>query len=401
MINSSATQSSSSCDYYLNIGIVAPNFPPMVGGMEQHAYGLCQEFSKTDNVTVFTHKRNFKAVEFSTFPVKPILTGAIWEDQKSLLSQKNIELWVTLNAGYSKLACILPEPVYVYCHGNDFLKPWIKQSKLHTNLLKNLNHTPYLWRFTPKFSKVFDHKHLAKGFSKAHAIFANSDYTKKTLLQSFPHIGKPIFVSNPGVNDHFYKNRSSVMSNESHPEIDKLNLLTIARLSTSAPNKNVENVIRAIALIRHEIPVAYKIIGNGDRRLELKKLVDHLGLSKAVSFVGEIPNNELPYHLDQADLFVLVTKGLESFGIVYAEAAARGVPSLMSKLGGATDAVKEGESGIIIDGIEPKDIANGIKKFWHSRESFSLDVIRNFADQFRWTVIVDQMRQKIIETLPT
>jgi glycosyltransferase involved in cell wall biosynthesis len=54
----------------------------------------------------------------------------------------------------------------------------------------------------------------------------------------------------------------------------------------------------------------------------------------------------------QADLFVLPTRG-EAFGIVAVEASAAGLPSIVSRMGGLTDIVAEGETGFL---IEPGDV---------------------------------------------
>ena len=172
------------------------------------------------------------------------------------------------------------------------------------------------------------------------------------MLQTFPRLERPIIVSNPGVNDYFFENlsRSNVSSQSSNNQI--LRLLTIARLATSAPKKNVDNIIRAIAILEKEIPIDWKIAGDGNRREELEALARYYGIDHRSCFLGNMPNSEIPKLLDEADLFVLpsVASGhdVESFGIAYAEAAARGIPSLMSRMGGATDAVADGRSGICL-----------------------------------------------------
>lgn len=391
-----------SLDRRLNIGIVATEFPPMVGGMEQHAYGLAKALSVTDDVQVFTHVSNAIATDSSPFPIHAMLLRDLCKDVK-LLSQKRFDLWLTLNAGYSSLTKFLRDPVYTYCHGNDFLNPWIKQSKVDSTIRDIMIRTPFVWRFTRCLTRQLTHKRLVRGLSKARIIFVNSHYTRKILLQTFPRLERPIIVSNPGVNDHFFENlsRPSVSSQSSNNQI--LRLLTIARLATSAPKKNVDNIIRAIAILEKEIPINWKIAGDGNRREELEALAKSYGIDHRSRFLGNIPNNEIPKLLDEADFFVLpsVANGhdVESFGIVYAEAAARGVPSLMSRMGGATDAVADGRSGIIIDGAGPEDIANGIRRFWQIHDSFKLDQIRAFADQFRWSTIAGRMRQAIINDL--
>ncbi len=386
----------------LRMGIIATEFPPMVGGMEQHAFGLANTLAETDEICVFTHVRNAEAVKLCNFPIKPVLEGTVYADVKSLRSE-SVDLWLTLNAGYSVLANHLSTPVFAYCHGNDFLNPWIKLAWLDDIIFKRINRTPYLWRFTPLIANKLNSQRLFNGLSKSRAVFVNSHFTHKTLLKKFPKLKRPITVSNPGVNDHFFKKISQSNVNSQSSSNKTLRLLTIARLATSAPKKNVDNIIRAIATLEKEISINWQIAGDGNRREELEGLARSYGIDHCSCFLGNIPNSEIPKLLDESELFVLpsVASGhdVESFGIVYAEAAARGVPSLMSRMGGATDAVENGRTGIIIDGASPEDIADGIRHFWENCDQFNSDDIRTFADQFRWSNIATRMRQVIIDHL--
>ena len=71
----------------LRMGIIATEFPPMVGGMEQHAFGLANTLAETDEICVFTHVRNAEAVKLCNFPIKPVLEGTVYADVKSLRSE--------------------------------------------------------------------------------------------------------------------------------------------------------------------------------------------------------------------------------------------------------------------------------------------------------------------------
>jgi phosphatidylinositol alpha-1,6-mannosyltransferase len=52
--------------------------------------------------------------------------------------------------------------------------------------------------------------------------------------------------------------------------------------------------------------------------------------------------------------------GGEGFGIVYLEAGARGLPVVAGNVGGATDAVVHGETGLLIDPTDPDAVAGAI-----------------------------------------
>ena len=93
--------------------------------------------------------------------------------------------------------------------------------------------------------------------------------------------------------------------------------------------------------------------------------------------------------------FVLAAKAsatdVEGFGIVYVEANASGVPVLCSRSGGAVDAVRHGETGILIEGADPEGIAEGIRVFRNSSHSFDPVRIASYAENFRWRSVVGKV----------
>ncbi len=186
-----------------------------------------------------------------------------------------------------------------------------------------------------------------------------------------------------------------------HRNNGPVRLLTIARLARAARKKNVDNILRALATIKNDIPFDYTILGDGDLRPDLERLALDLGISAQTHFLGNVPNEEIPVWLDNADLLVLPSKAseldVESFGIVYVERPRGGVPSLASRAGGATDAVGDGISGIVLDGSEPDDIAAGIRQFVLQERKFCRSSIIAFANDFRWERVAQFMQEKMGE----
>jgi glycosyltransferase involved in cell wall biosynthesis len=69
----------------------------------------------------------------------------------------------------------------------------------------------------------------------------------------------------------------------------------------------------------------------------LKSLARQIGVEDSVKFVGYIPEEELPYYYQMADLFILPTIELEGFGLVTVEALASGLPVLGTPVGGTKE----------------------------------------------------------------
>src|SRR5690348_17776558 len=101
----------------MKLGIVATEFPPATGGMEDHASGLADAFATHNDVTVFT-KEEYAGVEYGgRYTVRPILTQRFIPDTEKL-SQQRMDRWLTLNAAYSWLSLHSNAPVFAYCHGH-------------------------------------------------------------------------------------------------------------------------------------------------------------------------------------------------------------------------------------------------------------------------------------------
>ena len=87
----------------------------------------------------------------------------------------------------------------------------------------------------------------------------------------------------------------------------------------------------------------------GDYRAQLTQLVDSLGLSSHVHFVGAVPNESLVDWYNAADVFCLSSRG-EGSPNVLTEALACGCPSVATNVGSVKDIMQSDTStGIMID----------------------------------------------------
>ncbi len=119
--------------------------------------------------------------------------------------------------------------------------------------------------------------------------------------------------------------------------------LTVGRL---VPVKNIEIQIRAFAQIVREFPQArLRIVGSGVLDDVLKSHVRRLKLKDRVVFDGQQKN--LARFYEAADVFLL-TSNSEGWGVAIVEAAAFGVPIIMTDVGCAGEFIKNEENGIVI-----------------------------------------------------
>ena len=91
---------------------------------------------------------------------------------------------------------------------------------------------------------------------------------------------------------------------------------------------------------------------------QLQKLAGALGIADVVRFLPPQPPERLADHYRAADVAVVPSHN-ESFGLVALEAQACGTPVVAAAVGGLRTAVRDGVSGVLVDGHDPRDYAAG------------------------------------------
>jgi phosphatidylinositol alpha-1,6-mannosyltransferase len=127
-------------------------------------------------------------------------------------------------------------------------------------------------------------------------------------------------------------------------------ILTVARLDAREGYKGHDRIIEALPRLKTTLPqrIVYWIVGAGEDRQRLEAMVQSFGLEDDVKFLGKAPADMLPDLYRAADLFALPSTG-EGFGIAFIEAMACGTPAIGVAVGGAPDALGDGELGWCVE----------------------------------------------------
>ena len=124
--------------------------------------------------------------------------------------------------------------------------------------------------------------------------------------------------------------------------------------------KGLKYLIQAMDIIKQkDAEVKLMLVGDGEERQDLEKLVKELDLEDRVIFVGKVFNEKVPEYMAASDVFVLPSLS-ESFGIVNLEAMASGLPIVATKVGGLSEIVKDGENGFLVEPKNPEQIAKKV-----------------------------------------
>ena len=106
------------------------------------------------------------------------------------------------------------------------------------------------------------------------------------------------------------------------------------------------------------------IVGVGPLQTEWQAQARSRGVADRVTWLGEVPDVDLPtlYHL--SDLFVLpATHPSEAFGLVQVEAMASGIPTICTELGTGTSWVTQHDvTGIVVQPNDPHALSAGINR---------------------------------------
>jgi phosphatidyl-myo-inositol dimannoside synthase len=138
----------------------------------------------------------------------------------------------------------------------------------------------------------------------------------------------------------------------------------VACVSRLVPRKGQDRLIRVWPRVRRAVPGAVLLlVGGGPHRRRLERLA---GGDPSILFTGTVPAADLPGYYAAADVFAMPCRtrwggvDVEGLGIVFLEASATGLPVVAGASGGAPEAVRHGESGLVVDGRDPGELAGAL-----------------------------------------
>ncbi len=109
------------------------------------------------------------------------------------------------------------------------------------------------------------------------------------------------------------------------------------------------------------------IAGDGDDRPRLEALAAALGVSGSVTFTGFVSEATLAELYRRAAVFVMPSRG-EGFGLVYLEAMRAGRPCVAARASAAAELIEDGESGLLVDPLDPAALAAALARLLASPE---------------------------------
>lgn len=207
--------------------------------------------------------------------------------------------------------------------------------------------------------------HAQYSYNKANCVIAVSSALAKSIEK------------NTGINSYVVPNivNTDIFSYKQRKENDTFTFISASSLIWG---KGMDLVIKAFARIQDK-NAKLIIMGDGDERATLEKMVIENDIANRVSFFGKYSRQEFNDFLSHSDCFVLASRG-ETFGVVYIEAMAAGVPVIATKCGGPEEYVNN-KTGLIVDVDNEDDLCIAMNCMIEKKQLYDNRLISEYAKE--------------------
>jgi len=176
---------------------------------------------------------------------------------------------------------------------------------------------------------------------------------------------------------------------------DEKIIITVSRL---VHKNGVDILLKTAGILSKKYPeLKFKVlvIGDGEEKENLKNLVNKLGIEDKVIFAGSIEPKEISKYLKMSHVFVRLSRS-EGLGNAFLEAMAVGTPVVGTAVGGITDFLFDGETGLV---VKTNDSENAAVRIYECLSNIQLkehlvakarDIVR---DKYDWGKIANEFRK--------
>jgi glycosyltransferase involved in cell wall biosynthesis len=172
---------------------------------------------------------------------------------------------------------------------------------------------------------------------------------------------------------------------------DEYAIVQIGRLQ---PWKGIQYAIEALRLLLPRVKARLLIGGEGTYRGTLERQVAELGLVKQVTFLGNVPNREVPRLYALADVVIGTSFASETFGMALCEALACERPVIASDWAGYREVVIDGQTGLIVPAQDPSALAAAIERLVYDRaesQRLAANGRQHVHAAFTWEAVTDRV----------
>ena len=186
--------------------------------------------------------------------------------------------------------------------------------------------------------------------------------------------------------------------------------IIVGTVKTLAHKYGIDTLIKGFAEVRTSLmesdertasKLRLLIVGGGEERDSLERLVDSLNISDIIEFAGAVPYALVPDYLNRLDIYVAASR-LESFGVAILEASACALPVVVANVGGLPEVVEDGVTGKIIRRDDPYALAKAIEELIIDndlRKRMGQAGLKRVIDYYTWedsVSIMEDVYRKVV-----
>jgi colanic acid/amylovoran biosynthesis glycosyltransferase len=115
-------------------------------------------------------------------------------------------------------------------------------------------------------------------------------------------------------------------------------------------------------LVQEGIDLEYRILGGGKDEEYLRFLIQRLGLENSVKLLGPLSPERVYLELSEADIY-LSSSLSEGISNAVLEAMSMGLPVVSTNVGGMSEVIEDGVTGLLVEPYDPDQIAKAISRY--------------------------------------
>ncbi|RZN83100.1 MAG: glycosyltransferase family 1 protein [Winogradskyella sp.] len=352
------------------IVVLTSEFPPLPGGIGNHAYNLAEYFQKSGyKVSVIADQRDTieNEAKFDSELECKIYRVSL-KSSRFLMYLKRIWLCFKLSKSADFLICSGKFPLWI----GAILKPIISAKTIAVIHGTEVNFT------SPRLKKSINYS-----LSRFNKIIAVSNFTK-TLVEDLKL--KDIAVIPNG----FSVSALEDISKDSVELHGSPILLTVGNITE---RKGQANVIKHLPVLKEKHPnVHYHCVGFKTEENACMSLAKSLNVSDHITFHGHVTHQQLKDFYENADICVMLsemtqTGDVEGFGIALIEANHFGLPTIGAKGCGIEDAVSHGKSGLLVNAYESEEFVDAVTTILDDKSSYAKEA-KSWSEMHQWQQII-------------
>jgi len=210
----------------------------------------------------------------------------------------------------------------------------------------------------PKKS-YFHRKILQMNLNNADVISSTSLVMAKEIKKFTRN--KKVIITPFGIDLNQFKKKKVFKNNEN---------ITVGTIKNLSEIYGIDILIKGFAIAYQELlesdltlakKMSLKIVGSGEEKKRLLTLISSLDLKHVANVKDRVKHHKVPLELEEISIFCAFSRQ-ESFGVAVLEASASGIPVVTSNRGGLPEVVINGETGIVIEKLNPECASKAILK---------------------------------------